>query len=171
MPFRELNALTQYDDVTITSLSSSSGSLPSKHVQMSPLVVGLLSLFHNIPLPQRFPNCVVRGTLGGTWGSGRGPGDYCFLVEIREKMCIFLYMCSRLLCNNYAVILANGSEETAWRYKKIYLKSEMDCYYFSFAIWNSITKDYPNKYVSAIRHNVLCSGEWKRHNYYYKYLY
>jgi len=52
-----------------------------------------------------------------------------------------------------------------------YLKSETDSYYFSLAIWNSITKGYPNRpnYASAIRHNVICCGEWKKHNKYHKY--
>jgi len=38
----------------------------------------------------------------------------------------------------------------------LYLNSETDSYYFSFATWNSTrsTKEYPNNYASAIRHNV-----------------
>src|SRR6218665_121563 len=44
------------------------------------------------------------------------------------------------------------------------LKSVMDSYYFSLAIWNS--KEYPNNYASAIRLNVICCGEWQKHNYY-----
>jgi len=38
----------------------------------------------------------------------------------------------------------------------LYLKSETDSYYFILAIiWNSITKEYPNNYASAIRHNII----------------
>jgi len=52
----------------------------------------------------------------------------------------------------------------------IYLTSEMDSYYFSLAIWNSITKEYP-KSAYAIRHNVesnmLWRGKWQKHNYKY----
>jgi len=33
----------------------------------------------------------------------------------------------------------------------------------------SVTKEYPNNYASAIRHSVICCGEWQKHNYYYKY--
>jgi len=44
-----------------------------------------------------------------------------------------------------------------------YLKSETDSYYFSLAIWNSNTKEYPDNYASAIRHNVICCGEWQKH--------
>jgi len=68
----------------------------------------------------------------------------------------------------YAVILAIGSEENSVVF---YLKSETDSYYFSLAIWNSITKEYQyiNNYASAIRHNVICCGERQKHNYYYKY--
>jgi len=40
-----------------------------------------------------------------------------------------------------------------------YLKSETDSYCFSLAIWNSITKEYPNNYASAIRRNILYCGE------------
>ena len=52
----------------------------------------------------------------------------------------------------YAVILAIGSEENNVAF---YLKSETDSYYFSLAILNSITKEYPNTYASVICHNVL----------------
>ena len=51
----------------------------------------------------------------------------------------------------YAVILIIGSEENS---VVVYLTSETDSYYFSLAIWNSITKKYPNNYAYAIRHNV-----------------
>jgi|SRR6218665_1607754 len=63
----------------------------------------------------------------------------------------------------YAVILAIRSEENSFAF---YLKSVTDSYYFSLAIWNSITKEYPNNYASAIRLNVICCGEWQKHNYY-----
>jgi len=35
------------------------------------------------------------------------------------------------------------------------------------------TKEYPNNYAYAIRHNVICCGEWQKHklNYYYKWAY
>src|SRR6218665_2588964 len=46
----------------------------------------------------------------------------------------------------YAVILAIRSEENSFAF---YLKSVTDSYYFSLAIWNSITKEYPNNYASA----------------------
>src|SRR6218665_1623470 len=51
--------------------------------------------------------------------------------------------------------LAIGSEEDSVAF---YLKSETDSYYFSLATWNSITKEYLNNYVSAIRHNVVANG-------------
>jgi len=51
----------------------------------------------------------------------------------------------------YTVILAIGSEESSVDF---YLKSEMDSYCFSLATWNSITKEYPNNFASAIHHNV-----------------
>jgi len=42
-------------------------------------------------LSQRFPNYGPR-TPGGPWGSDRGStGNYCFIVEFREKMCTLLY--------------------------------------------------------------------------------
>jgi len=37
----------------------------------------------------------------------------------------------------------------------LYLTSEKDYCYFSLAIWNSITKEYPTNYASAIRHNII----------------
>jgi len=37
-----------------------------------------------------------------------------------------------------------------------YIKSEKDPYYFSLAIWNSITKEYPKNYAYAIRKNGIC---------------
>jgi len=49
-----------------------------------------------------------------------------------------------------------------------YLKSETDSYYFSLAIWNTITTEYQNNNASSIRHNVICCGEWQKHNYYYR---
>ena len=66
----------------------------------------------------------------------------------------------------YAVIQAIGSEENSVAF---YLESETDSYYFSLAIWNSITKEYPNNCVSVIRHNALCCGEWQMHNYHFEY--
>jgi len=48
-----------------------------------------------------------------------------------------------------------------------YLKSKTDTYNFSLAIWNSITKEYPNKNASAIRKCKLMQRQ--KHNYYYKY--
>jgi len=54
----------------------------------------------------------------------------------------------------HAVILAigiRGENSVAF-----YLESETDSYYFSLATWNGITKEYPNNYASAIRHNVQC---------------
>ena len=68
----------------------------------------------------------------------------------------------------YAVIVTIGSEENSVAF---YLKSETDSYYFSLAIWNSIspTQEYPSNYASAICRNVICCGEWQNHNYFYKY--
>ena len=43
-----------------------------------------------------------------------------------------------------------GSEEVAFS-----LNPETDSYYFSLAIWTSTTKEYPNNYAYAIRHNML----------------
>ena len=51
----------------------------------------------------------------------------------------------------YAVILVIGSVENSVAF---YLKSETDSYYFRLTIWNSITKEHPNNYASAIRNNV-----------------
>src|SRR6218665_2112398 len=68
----------------------------------------------------------------------------------------------------YAVIVTIGSEENSVAF---YLKSETDSYYFSLAIWNSIspTQEYPSNYASPICRNVICCGEWQKHNYYCKY--
>ena len=52
----------------------------------------------------------------------------------------------------HAVILAIGIHEG--NSVAFYLASETDSYYFSLATWNGITKEYPNNYASAIRHNV-----------------
>jgi len=35
------------------------------------------------------------------------------------------------------------------------LKSESDSYYFSLASWNSIIREYPNNYSSAIHHSIF----------------
>jgi len=56
-----------------------------------------------------------------------------------------------LLYNN-AVILTISSEENSVAF---YLKSEMNSYYSSLVIWNSNTKEYPDNYAPAIRHNVM----------------
>src|SRR6218665_3194562 len=69
------------------------------------------------------------------------------------KSLFFLFINTSSEADYYAVILAIGSEENS---VAVYLKSETDSYYFSFAIWNSITKEYQNNYASAICQNVAC---------------
>ena len=80
---------------------------------------------------------------------------------------LFLFINTSSEADYYAVILAICSEEIGVVF---YLKSVKDSYYFSLAIWNSITKEYPNNYASAIRLNVICCGEWQKHNYYHNYI-
>jgi len=61
----------------------------------------------------------------------------------KQKQIIILY---------YDVIQTIGSEEPSFAFC---MKSELDSYYFSLATWNSAIKEYPNNYVSAIRHNIF----------------
>jgi len=125
-------------------------------------------------LKQRFPNCGPR-TPGVPWGSEAFPREIIvFLQNLEIKMCKFFYTdctqnyyCSYLsvpavkqIIIYYAVILVIGSVENSVAF---YLKSETDTYYFSLAIWNSITKEHPNNYASAIRHNLMYCGEWQNH--------
>jgi len=71
---------------------------------------------------------------------------------VLQKSLLFLVIDTSSEADYYAVILAIGSEENSVAF---YLKSETDSYCFSLAIWNSITKEYPNNYASAIRHSVI----------------
>jgi len=141
-------------------------------------------------LHHRFPNCGPR-TPRGPWGTDSGSaGNYCFLVEFIKKIVNFCIQSLLKICSKthycsyfstpavkqineiiiyYAVILTIGSEENSVAF---YLTSETDSYYFSLAIFNSITKECPNNYASAISHNVIkCCDEWQKHNYYYYYKY
>ena len=80
----------------------------------------------------------------------RSEADYSLIVHsFIHSFRIFIYFSKWLHTNS--VILAIGSEDNSVEF---YLKSETDSYYFSSATWNSITKEYPNNFASAIRHNV-----------------
>src|SRR6218665_1653806 len=78
------------------------------------------------------------------------------------KSLLFLFINTSSEADYYSLIccqsIAIGSEEYSVAF---YLKSETDSYYFSLATWNSITKEYPNNYASAIRHYVGYNMLWR----------
>jgi len=69
---------------------------------------------------------------------------------------LYLLINTSSIADYYNVIPTIGSEENSVTFC---LKSESDSYYFSLAIWNSITEEYPNNYASAIRLNIINLSE------------
>ena len=69
--------------------------------------------YYSRGLKQCFPNC-GPWTIGGPWGSDRGSaGNYCFLVEFREKICKFLYtvISKYVLLKSILFLFINTSSE------------------------------------------------------------
>ena len=68
------------------------------------------------------------------------------------KSLLFLFKTSSEVDYFINAAIAIGSEENIMAF---YPKSETDSYYFSLAIWNSITKEYPK--------NAVCSSNLDIH--------
>src|SRR6218665_133730 len=75
-------------------------------------------------------------------------GNYCFLVEFSKQKCVFTS--KNLLLKSLLFLFINTSSEADYYIicchssMAFCLKFETNSYYFSLAIWNSISKEYPN---------------------------
>ena len=83
------------------------------------------------------------------------------------KSLLFLLMLStpevKQIIILHSVVLAIGNEENSVAF---YLKSETDSYYFNLARI-ALLKNI--QIIMLLPSNVICCGEWQKHNYYYKY--